>query len=272
MAAIVSNTDKRVSDLRANLIVSLRLSAAGDRRATEPRIPVSIAGVLKSAGSASAVRGTIVDISSGGVRFRSDNADNAIAEGGSVAVEIANIGTVASKVIAKSPGGIHLQFGDVPDEIEQRISDFLRSVEQVDQKFISAAKQAALHITETFEKALGNGDISNEALFDTNYRIVPDTNPVQHLTGFVEFCDRVLPAIQEPMLALDPRVVFCAAVDRNAFLPTHNRKFAQTPRPNDTAWNAANCRNRRNLQRSGRPQCGAHSARASAADIRSGNG
>ena len=46
------------------------------------------------------------------------------------------------------------------------------------------------------------------------------------------------------MLELDPRVVFCAAVDRNAFLPTHNTKFSQK-QGGDPAWNAANCRNRR---------------------------
>jgi methyl-accepting chemotaxis protein len=39
--------------------------------------------------------------------------------------------------------------------------------------------------------------------------------------------------------------VFCAAVDRNGYLPTHNRKFSHAPRPGETAWNTANCRNRR---------------------------
>jgi len=39
-------------------------------------------------------------------------------------------------------------------------------------------------------------------------------------------------------------VVFCAAIDRNGFLPTHNRKFSQAQGP-DPVWNAANCRNRR---------------------------
>jgi methyl-accepting chemotaxis protein len=58
-------------------------------------------------------------------------------------------------------------------------------------------------------------------------------------------CDRLLPAIQEPLLDLDPRVVFCAAVDTNAFLPTHNRTFSLAQRPDDPVWNAANCRNRR---------------------------
>ena len=40
-------------------------------------------------------------------------------------------------------------------------------------------------------------------------------------------------------------MVFCATVDRNGYLPTHNRKFSQAQRPGDVVWNTANCRNRR---------------------------
>lgn len=57
--------------------------------------------------------------------------------------------------------------------------------------------------------------------------------------------DRAEALLQEPMLAFDPRVVFCAAVDRNGYLPTHNMKFSQPQRPGQAAWNAAHARNRR---------------------------
>ena len=52
-------------------------------------------------------------------------------------------------------------------------------------------------------------------LFDNNYVPIPGTNPLQHRTRFLEFTEQVLPAIQEPLLASDKRMVFCAAVDRN---------------------------------------------------------
>ena len=57
--------------------------------------------------------------------------------------------------------------------------------------------------------------------------------------------ERVLPAIQEPVLSLDKRVVFCATVDRTGYLPVHNDVYSQPQRPGDPVWNAANCRNRR---------------------------
>jgi len=59
-----------------------------------------------------------------------------------------------------------------------------------------------------------------------------------------ERTDRLLPQIQERTLQLSPKVVFCAAVDRNGYLPTHNLKFSK-PQGADPVWNAANCRNRR---------------------------
>ena len=64
------------------------------------------------------------------------------------------------------------------------------------------------------------------------------------MAPFTELTDRHLPPIQEALLEMDPRVVFCAAVDNNGYLPTHNRKFSHPQGP-DPVWNAANCRNRR---------------------------
>ncbi len=114
----------------------------------------------------------------------------------------------------------------------------------VDSPFIEKVIAVAAQIAEVFEQAVASGEISVGDLFDADYKPIAGTQPQQHLTRFVSFTDRVLPPIQEAVLEFSDRVVFCAAVDRNGFLPTHNRKFSQTPRA-DLVWNAANCRNRR---------------------------
>jgi methyl-accepting chemotaxis protein len=57
--------------------------------------------------------------------------------------------------------------------------------------------------------------------------------------------ETVLPEIQDALHASDPRMIFCAAVDRNAYLPVHNRMYSRPQKPDDIAWNTANCRNRR---------------------------
>lgn len=113
-----------------------------------------------------------------------------------------------------------------------------------DTPFIDAVQQAAAQIAALFEQGVASGAVRIEDLFDQDYRPVAGSDPVQHTTRFTAFTDRVLPAVQEPLLALDERVTFAAAVDRNGYLPTHNRKFSH-PQTGDPVWNTANCRNRR---------------------------
>ena len=116
--------------------------------------------------------------------------------------------------------------------------------ETEDTPFIARVTELAAQISARFEQALEQGELSEGDLFDSHYAKIPGTNPQQVRTRFLEFTDRVLPAFQEPMLELSGKVVFCAAVDRNGYLPTHNLKFSK-PQGADPVWNAANCRNRR---------------------------
>jgi len=118
-------------------------------------------------------------------------------------------------------------------------------VETVDTPFINSVCEVAAEISARFDAAVAAGEISLADLFDRNYVPIPGTNPQQMMTRFVAFNDRVLPNFQEPMLKLADSVVFCAAVDENGFLPTHNAKFSLPQNPADPGWNAANCRNRR---------------------------
>jgi methyl-accepting chemotaxis protein len=111
-------------------------------------------------------------------------------------------------------------------------------------ELIATAMETAQTIAGLFETALAAGEITMAELFDENYQPIPGSDPVQHMTRFVVLTDRLLPPIQEALLAGNRRIVFCAAVDRNGFLPTHNRKYSQA-QGGDPVWNNANCRNRR---------------------------
>ena len=113
-----------------------------------------------------------------------------------------------------------------------------------DTPFIEAVAEAAARISGAFEGAVDDRRISMAELFDESYQPIAGSNPEQVMARFTALTDSLLPAIQEPMLTFDPKVVFCAAVDRNGYLPTHNLKFSQ-PQGKDVVWNNANCRNRR---------------------------
>ena len=51
--------------------------------------------------------------------------------------------------------------------------------------------------------------------------------------------------MQEGLLSLSDKVVFCIAADRNGCIACHNRKYNQPQRRGDLVWNTAHCRNKR---------------------------
>ncbi|MBV8166144.1 MAG: methyl-accepting chemotaxis protein [Alphaproteobacteria bacterium] len=130
----------------------------------------------------------------------------------------------------------------IADELLGMIAE--TGAETADSKYIGRVRADAAAIGQLLEAALAGGEIGEADLFDERYVEVPGSDPQQLTTRFVALTDRLLPPVQEAALTLDPSVVFCAAVDRNGYLPTHNRKFSQ-PQGADPVWNAANCRNRR---------------------------
>lgn len=117
------------------------------------------------------------------------------------------------------------------------------------------AEQAAQDVGVVLSDAVRRGEISEAALFDRSYTPIPDTDPVKHRTAFDSFTDRVLPAIQEPILERMPQLAYAGAVDNNGYFPTHNRKYSQ-PLTGDYETDLVNNRTKRVFNdRTGR-RCG----------------
>ena len=131
---------------------------------------------------------------------------------------------------------------EVSENLIAMIAD--SGVETSDAPLIRVVVDTARRISQTFEDAIARGEIALDQLMDENYREIPGTDPRQYLTNYVEFTDRVLPPIQDPIQKSDPRIVFCVAWARGGYLPTHNPNYRQ-PQGKDPVWNNANCRNRR---------------------------
>ncbi|WP_372525347.1 methyl-accepting chemotaxis protein [Piscinibacter sp.] len=152
-------------------------------------------------------------------------------------------------------GEIH-QTGRALDAVMTRSESFLRvsehlielvaqcGIETEDTPFIAAAQEAAAQVMKLLEDSLRTSTVSVADLFDEQYRPIPRTNPQQHTTRFVELADRLFPQVQERMLALDSKVVYCIAVDRNGYVATHNKKYCHVQR-GDVVWDTANSRYRR---------------------------
>ncbi len=100
-------------------------------------------------------------------------------------------------------------------------------------------------MAQALEAAVSAGELTLADLFDTNYRPIPGTDPVQVETRALKVLERRLPAIQEALVKEDRQLAFTVAVDVNGYLPVHNAAYSKPQRPGDRAWNLANCRNRR---------------------------
>lgn len=117
-------------------------------------------------------------------------------------------------------------------------------VETGDTKIIHLCEKAARRVETMMQEAIQQGALSPRAAFDRQYKQIPNTNPTQYFTEYVDWTDQHWQPIFEKVQQADPRIVFSAAVDVNGFLPTHNVIYSQ-PQSDDAEWNAANCRNRR---------------------------
>ena len=146
-----------------------------------------------------------------------------------------------SEVIAKAAARI----AAAVDETDRLVGVTADSeVATDDGRFLAMAREAARAIEAAVEAELAAGRITTADLFDRDYRPVAGSNPQQVTTRATAITDRLFPAVQEKVAASDPRIVFCAGVDVNGYLPTHNARFSK-PQGTDPVWNNANCRNRR---------------------------
>jgi methyl-accepting chemotaxis protein len=118
-------------------------------------------------------------------------------------------------------------------------------IETEDSPYIRSAQQSAAQISQLLEDAVRTGTIGEDDLFDERYQPVAGSAPAQVMTAFVSLAERLFPQVQERVLGLSDKVVFCIAVDRNGYIPCHNQRYNQPQRAGDVAWNTANCRNRR---------------------------
>ncbi len=160
----------------------------------------------------------------------------------------ATIATTASAVLASNEDlqKTSARVGDVVTISERMIqASASAGIETPDTPYIQRVMAVATDVSALFEEAVRLRRIDMAALFDRDYRPIAGTDPVQYRTRFSDFTDQVLFTLQERVAGSDERIAFCAAVDENGYLPTHNSKFSQPQRAGDATWNTANSRNRR---------------------------
>jgi methyl-accepting chemotaxis protein len=230
--------------LQMRVTMFLRQTEAGDRRRHD-RLPCEIGADLWADGGV--IRGHTADISQGGMLLRVDCMPEItpLATGDVMRVTMPEIGDARVRLAGSSPLGLHLEFVEMSSSVRAALEHKLASIREENHEIIARAVDTANAISRAFEGLIQAGKLTEDALFDNDYVVIEGSDPVQYRTKFLSALEEILPAFQEPLLASDQRMVFCAAVDRNGYLPVHNRKYSSPQRPTDTAWNIAHSRNRR---------------------------
>ena len=237
----MTDTQSAVADLKRRLVIALRQSVAGDRRVSN-RIPCEEPITMTVAGDRRTV--TMLDLSLDGLLIDSKGLPE-FAEQTRLTVTLREVGDLPATVAGTSDLGLHLALDDLSDAQANCLESAYNAMIEADSAIIRTAQDAATAMAKALEGALSNGSIGEEALFSTELSTIPGTEPEQCLAPFTELTDRLFPAIQEPVLAANPRFQFCAAVNAIGYLPTHNSRYSEPQRPGDAVWNAAHCRNRR---------------------------
>jgi methyl-accepting chemotaxis protein len=115
-----------------------------------------------------------------------------------------------------------------------------------DTPFILGAQDTARQIMAAIERAIDEGEVSVDDVFDRDYQPVPGSNPVQYTVRFNDAADRHVRPILDRTKSSDSRIIGSAIGDMNGYLPTHLSERSHQPGP-DPVWNDAHCRNKRVL-------------------------
>lgn len=231
-----------VADALGNrFTMMIRQSAIGDRRA-EDRLPAKISGQLVFNNISQPV--DTLDLSPSGALL-SCNGFEALTAPGSAELSLPKIGEIDVRIVNVSDAGLHCAFQSMPEASRAALEQVLQEIRVEFAAYIAIAQDGAARIIDEINDIVSSGQLSTDALFDSDYQPIPGTDPQQLETRFLAKLESILPAIQEEIFAATQNMAFCAAVDRNGYLPVHNTIYSHPQKPDDPAWNAANSRNRR---------------------------
>jgi methyl-accepting chemotaxis protein len=227
--------------LKSRSAVLLR-QGNGEERRKDEKLPCHLKIEISSAGGI--IAAPVYEISLDGILISGPHAGQ-LPLHQVLNATLEHVGALKIRLTELGKGGALAHFEAPAAEIVEKIEDRLWSIREENVEAVTRALEAGSALNKVFEDAIATGAVSVDHMFDTNYVEIPGSNPVQYRTKFLDWADRALPALQEGFLTKDKRMAFCAVVDRNGYLPVHNKVYSHPQRPGDVAWNTANCRNRR---------------------------
>jgi methyl-accepting chemotaxis protein len=227
--------------LKSRCAVLLRQGEGAGQRKSEP-LPCSLS--IKIQTPRGMITAPVYEISMEGILISGPDAER-LQPRESLGATLQDVGACRIRVGERSKAGTRAQFERPDAALMEKIEDRLWAIQDETTELVTRAMEAGAALTKIFENGIASGTISMEDMFDENYVEISGSNPLQHRTKILDWADRALPTFQEAFLAKDQRLAFAAMIDRNGYLPVHNKIYSHPQRPGDVAFNTANSRNRR---------------------------
>ena len=232
---VTSNALERIN-------IALNSTAGHDRRSV-PRYQLSALCRVEADGDEHDMR--CLDISARGIRLHNP-AGVSLGLGTTVTVHVHKLGSMNCTVRNKGRHGLNLEFCLPLNPVGRAVlAGILLELSAQQDMLICRARDFALALEGLFSKAIPDGMVAEDDLFDTSYQTIPGTSPVQGVTRATAFYDEALPPLLAKYFRQYRDVVYAVATDRNGHVPVHNTPFSRPQRHGDPEFNLAFARNRR---------------------------
>ncbi len=111
---------------------------------------------------------------------------------------------------------------DITEKMQEMVSQYNIGQGTLD-RIIGKARQHRDHLQLTLDEMYRNGT----AIFDQNYRPVPNTKPQKYTAAFTEAIQVKMQDYFDGILKDIPGAIYALAIDRNGYLPVHHSQFSQ---------------------------------------------
>ena len=120
------------------------------------------------------------------------------------------------------------------EELELTASEMFDRIVQAglspqDSAMVETAQRHARQVEELAEKAISEGRLSFDQLFDQNYVEIQGSNPKRYRTGLMDWAHDNWRHVLDSAAEGDSRVMAAACTDMKGYLPTHLTRCSKTP-------------------------------------------
>lgn len=113
------------------------------------------------------------------------------------------------------------------EEAHENLSAF--AMDEYHEKMYQRCLNAKTRVEALFDNAIESGKLTLEAIFDTRFKPIPNTNPQKYTTAYDAFTDQTFPDIVDTLMKENAQTLFYAvAMHTSGYISTHNARAPLT--------------------------------------------